>query len=124
MSGFAELCAATNFSFLRAASHPEEMIHGAKELGFAGIGVADRNSLAGVVRAHEAAKEHKVPLLVGARLVFCDGSPDAFVYPKDRAAYARLTRLLTAGNRRAPKGECELHKIGRASCRERVYHPV
>jgi error-prone DNA polymerase len=109
MSGFAELCAATNFSFLRAASHPEEMILSAKALGFAGIGVADRNSLAGVVRAHEAAKEHKVPLLVGARLVFCDGSADAFVYPKDRAAYARLTRLLTVGNRRADKGECELH---------------
>ncbi|MET0545870.1 MAG: PHP domain-containing protein, partial [Caulobacterales bacterium] len=109
MTDFAELCAATNFSFLRAASHPEEMILGAKQLGFAGIGVGDRNSLAGVVRAHEAAKEHKVPLLVGARLVFCDGTPDIFVYPKDRPAYARLTRLLTVGNRRAPKGECELY---------------
>ncbi len=108
MSAFAELCVTTNFSFLRSGSHPEEMAEQAKALGLAGIGVADRNTLAGVVRAHVAAKEHGLRLIVGARLVFMDGAPEVFAYPKDRAAYARLTRLLTIGNLRAPKGECWL----------------
>ncbi|MBL8542818.1 MAG: error-prone DNA polymerase [Hyphomonadaceae bacterium] len=105
---FAELCVTTNFSFLRGASHPEELAFQAKALGLAGLGVADRNSLAGVVRAHAAAKEAEVRLAVGARLVLRDGTPDIFVYPQNRPAYARLTRLLTIGNRRAPKGECWL----------------
>jgi error-prone DNA polymerase len=108
MKGFAELAVTTNFSFLRGAAHPEELVLQAKALGLAGIGVADRNTLAGVVRAHAAAKQHDVRLAVGARLVFRDGTPDILVYPKDRAAYGRLTRLLTIGNRRAPKGECWL----------------
>ena len=108
MSGFIELGATTNFSFLRAASHPEEFVERAKELGHAGIGITDRNSLAGMVRAHAKAKEAGVRLAVGVRLVFRDGTPDILVYPKDRAAYGRLTRLLTIGNRRAPKGECWL----------------
>ncbi|KAF0184436.1 MAG: error-prone DNA polymerase [Caulobacteraceae bacterium] len=108
MSGFAELAITTNFSFLRGASHPEELVLQAKALGLAGIGVADRNTLAGIVRAHAAAKQHGVRLAVGARLVFRDATPDILVYPKDRAAYGRLTRLLTIGNRRAPKGECWL----------------
>jgi error-prone DNA polymerase len=108
MSDFAELCVTTNFSFLRGASHPEELAAHAKALGLAGLGVADRNSLAGIVRAHAAAKEAGVRLAVGARLVFRDGTPDIFVYPTDRTAYGRLTRLLTIGNRRAPKGECWL----------------
>ena len=69
MTAFAELVAATNFSFLRGASHPHEMVEQAAELGLAAIGIADRNSLAGVVRAHEAAKERNIRLLVGARLV-------------------------------------------------------
>jgi error-prone DNA polymerase len=111
MSGFAELAVTTNFSFLRAASHPEELVLRAKELGLTAIGVADRNSLAGMVRVHAAAKEHDVRLAVGVRLVFQDGTPDILAYPKDRAAYARLTRLLTIGNRRAPKGECWLNLV-------------
>jgi len=105
---FAELAVTTNFSFLRSGSHPEELVTQAKALGLSGIGVADRNSLAGVVRAHAAAKEAELRLAVGARLVFRDGTPDILAYPRDRAAYARLTRLLTLGNRRAPKGECHL----------------
>jgi error-prone DNA polymerase len=105
---FAELCVTTNFSFLRAGSHPEEMVEQAKAIGLAGIGVADRNTLAGVVRAHVMAKEKGLRLIVGARLVFRDGAPDVIVYPKDRAAYANLTRLLSIGNLRAPKGECYL----------------
>jgi error-prone DNA polymerase len=105
---FAELCVTTNFSFLRAGSHPEEMVAQAKALGLAGIGIADRNTLAGVVRAHVKAREDGLRLIVGARLVFRDGAPDLIIYPKDRNAYANLTRLLTIGNRRAPKGECHL----------------
>jgi len=111
---FAELCVTTNFSFLRSGSHPEEMVEQAAAIGLAGIGVADRNTLAGVVRAHMKAKAVKeetgvdLRVIVGARLVFRDGTPDLIVYPKDRAAYANLTRLLTVGNRRAPKGQCWL----------------
>ena len=110
---FAELAAMTNFSFLRGASHPEEMVARAAELGLAGIGIADRNTLAGVVRAHTFARENAEAMagarvVPGARLAFIDGSPDALVYPKDRAAYGRLCRILTEGNLRAPKGECWL----------------
>ncbi len=110
---FAELAATTNFSFLRGASHPEEMVQRAAELGLAGIGIADRNTLAGIVRAHTFARENAEAMagarvVPGARLAFVDGAPDALVYPKDRAAYGRLCRILTEGNRRAPKGECWL----------------
>ncbi len=105
MTAFAELVAATNFSFLRGASHAQEMVRQAAELGLAAIGIADRNTLAGVVRAHTAAKEHSIRLLVGARLITTDGF-EAVCYPTDRAAYGRLCRLLTLGNRRAPKGQC------------------
>ena len=114
MSGFAELCVTTNFSFLRSGSHPEEMVEQAVALGLAGIGVADRNTLAGVVRAHVKAKSLReegkgdIRTIAGSRLVFRDGAPDLIVYPKHRAGYANLTRLLTAGNRRAPKGQCWL----------------
>jgi error-prone DNA polymerase len=107
MSGFAELVAATNFSFLRGASHPPEIVQQAAALGLAAIGIADRNTLAGVVRAHVAAKELGIRLVVGARLVTTDGF-EAVCHPTDRSAYGRLCRLLTAGNRRAPKGECHL----------------
>jgi error-prone DNA polymerase len=105
MTAFAELVAATNFSFLRGASHAHEMVGQAAELGLAAIGIADRNTLAGVVRAHQAAREHGTRLLVGARLVTAEGF-EAACYPTDRAAYGRLCRLLTLGNRRAPKGQC------------------
>ena len=107
-AAFAELAVTTNFSFLRAASHPEELVQAAKDMGHAGIGIADRNSLAGMVRSHAIAKELGLRLAVGVRLVFRDGTPDILVYPQDRLAYSRLTRLLTIGNRRAPKGECWL----------------
>ena len=107
---FAEFAVTSNFSFLRGASHPEEMVAAAAALGYAGIGIADRNSLAGVVRAHVHAREHTSPMRVvtGARLVFNDLTPDILAYPRDRAAYGRLARLLTLGNRRAIKGDCEL----------------
>ena len=104
---YAELAVATNFSFLRGASHAEELVERAGELGLAAIGIADRNTLAGVVRAHTMAKEKNLRLLVGARLVATDGF-ETICYPMDRLAYGRLCRLLTRGNRRARKGECHL----------------
>src|SRR3546814_17781654 len=96
---------ASNFSFLRAGSHPEELVMAAAALGLPAIAIADRNSLAGVVRAHLAAKEVKIQLLVGARLVSADG-PELLCFPTDRAAYGRLCPLLTMGKRRAEKGNC------------------
>ncbi|MDB5596701.1 MAG: dnaE [Hyphomicrobiales bacterium] len=113
MSAYAEFAVTSNFTFLRGASHPEEMVAQAMELGLTGIGIADRNSLAGVVRAHVYARENEalakgLRVVTGARLVFCDGTPDILAYPRDRAAYGRLSRLLTRGNLRAEKGDCRL----------------
>ena len=105
VEGYAELAVVTNFSFLRGGSHPDEMVAQAHVLGLAGIGIADRNTLAGVVRAHVAAKELGLPLLVGSRLVTTCGF-EMIVYPKTRTAYGQLCKFLTRGNRRAPKGEC------------------
>ena len=139
---FAELVAATNFSFLRGASHPSDMVLTALLLGHGGIGIADRNSVAGVVRAYAALKELReklrdppagedaallaqldcraasdsFKLVVGARLVFADGTPDIVAYPQNRNGWGRLSRLLTTGNRRAKKGECHLYS--RRSCAE------
>ena len=111
--GFAEFGVTTNFSFLRGASHPEELVAQAIVLGLTGIGIADRNSLAGVVRAHlflrnNTADAKGLRVVPGVRLVFCDGTPDILAYPQDRAAYGRLCRLLTTGNIRAVKGGCLL----------------
>jgi error-prone DNA polymerase len=108
---YVELAVASNFSFLHGASHPEELIAQAAQLGLAGLGLADRNSVAGVVRAHLTKREHKFALSYhpGARLVFADGTPDILAYPKNRAGWGKLCRLLTLGNRRAEKGDCILH---------------
>ena len=139
MSGFAELVAATNYSFLRGASHPSDMVGDAHALGLTAIGIADRNTVAGVVRAYaalkqapekarasllEAKKEAGEPLLlseqeeracrtdlrlvVGARLVFSDGTPDIVAYPATRRGWGQLTKLLSRGNLRAIKGDCIL----------------
>ncbi|MFG1423632.1 error-prone DNA polymerase [Roseixanthobacter liquoris] len=105
---YVELAATSNFSFLHGASHPEDHVRQAHALGHRGIGIADRNTLAGVVRAHSMAKALDFPLAIGARLVFCDGTPDILAYPVDRPAYGRLCRLLTTGNMRAEKGDCRL----------------
>ena len=91
---YAELHAKTNFSFLEGASHPDELVGRAAELGLAALAVADRNSLAGVVRAHAAAKQAGVKLLVGAE-VFPRDAPRVVLLATDRAAYGRLSRLLT-----------------------------
>ncbi|HEX7873747.1 MAG TPA: error-prone DNA polymerase [Sphingobium sp.] len=117
---FAELGAATNYSFLRGASHPVDMVGQAAALGHAGIGIADRNTVAGVVRAWSALKElsakaeHEynhgidLKLVSGARLVFMDGTPDIIAYPATRQGWGHLCRMLTEGNRAAKKGECLL----------------
>ncbi len=144
-TGYAELCVTTNFTFLTGASHPEELVTRAADLGLSAIAITDRNSLAGVVRAWSALKElrreaegavqirsqqqtdassrqqvgtsnpivkpdtiHLPRLIVGCRLVLRDSPVDWIVLPRDRAAYERLTRLLTLGKRRAEKGSCHL----------------
>ncbi len=126
-AAYAELDAQTNFSFLEGGSHPREMVFEAKRLGLCALGVADRNSLAGVVRAHAEAKTLGFRLLIGCRLTFLDGA-ELIVYPRNRAAYGRLCRLLSIGKSgiegskeeeaqppeaqspedRIPKGECRL----------------
>ncbi len=114
MTAYAELAVTTNFSFLRGASYPGEMALQAATYGYAAIGIADRNTLAGVVRIYHEHKQlrekigYAPKLLVGARLVFVDGTPDILAYPTDRAAYGHLCQLLSAGKLRAPKGECIL----------------
>ena len=110
MSTYAELAVTTNFSFLRGASHGEELVTRAKALGLAGLGIADRNSVAGVVRAHQKAKDAGLKFAPGAQLVFADGTPDILAYPQDRDAWGKLTRLLTFGKRRADKGQCLLNR--------------
>jgi error-prone DNA polymerase len=138
---WAELAAATNFSFLRGASEASDIVGDAHRLGYSAIGIADRNTVAGVVRAfvalrdapdkaREALRELKkslgqpedltadedatvsainLRLIVGARLVFADGTPDIIAYPRTRKGWGNLTRLLTKGNLRAEKGGCILH---------------
>lgn len=109
---YAEIGIATNFSFLYGGSHPQEYVHQASELRLPVIGIADRNTLAGVVRAYtelgNPEVRYKPRLLIGSRLVFIDGTLDILVYPSDRNAYGRLCRLLTRGKRAAEKGECHL----------------
>tara|TARA_R110000751_G_scaffold307730_1_gene430835 strand:- start:180 stop:3560 length:3381 start_codon:yes stop_codon:yes gene_type:complete len=144
-AGYAELCVTTNFTFLTGASHPEELVLRAAELGLGAIAITDRNTLAGVVRAYSALKTlheetsqtlpvrslHQVDpssreeigqpqdlhnagtpylpkLIVGSRLVLRDCPVDWLALPTDRAAYHRLSRLLTLGKRRAEKAECHL----------------
>jgi error-prone DNA polymerase len=111
VSDYVEFAVTSNFSFLRGASHPEELMVQADHLGFGGLGLADRNSVAGVVRAHLVKRENDFKLRYhpGSRLVFADGTPDILAYPRDRSAWGRLCRLLTIGNRRAKKGDCTLY---------------
>jgi error-prone DNA polymerase len=118
---YAELVCASHYSFLRGASSPVELIAGALQLDYFGLGLCDRNSVAGVVRALSALEEFaRAPdedlaqraknfrLLAGARVTFCDGAPDVAIYPVNRAGWGRLCRLLTLGKRRAKKGDCLL----------------
>ncbi|MFH0296739.1 error-prone DNA polymerase [Bradyrhizobium sp. 31Argb] len=114
---YAEIGISSNFSFLRGGSDPRAYVHQASILRIPVIGLADHNTLAGVVRAYKELENSKVThppkLLIGSRIVFMDGTPDILVYPRDRAAYGRLCQLLTRGKRgddikRIEKGECHL----------------
>src|SRR5437762_14351143 len=104
---YAELHCKTSFSFLEGASQPEEMVLQAAELGYEALAITDRESLAGVVRAYDAAKQTSMKLLIGAEIHPSD-APPVVLWAPVRAAYVRLARLLTVGRRRAKKGECRL----------------
>ncbi len=102
-----ELHCKTNFSFLEGASHADELVETAAQLGYSGLAVTDRNSLAGIVRAFTATKDHPLQLIIGAELHPIDGPP-LVVWAPSRQAYADLCRLITLGRRRREKAACEL----------------
>ena len=104
---YAELHCLTNFSFLRGASHPEELAARAAKLGYSALAVTDECSLAGVVRAHVAAKEQGLKLIVGAEFRLADG-PKLVLLATDREAYGNLSQLITTARRRSRKGSYRL----------------
>jgi error-prone DNA polymerase len=106
---YTELQTTSNFSFLRGASHPEELVEQAALNGYSAIAITDRNSFAGIVRGHVAAKEKGIRFIPACRLDLLDG-PSLLAYPTNQEAYCRLSALLTVGNLRAEKGECHLYK--------------
>ncbi|WP_084240776.1 error-prone DNA polymerase [Pedobacter africanus] len=106
---YTELQVTTNFSFLRGGSHPEELVKQAAALGHKEIAITDRNTLAGIVRAHVAARGKNIRVIPACHLELLDGPP-LLAYPTDRAAYSRLSTLLSEGNLRAEKGQCHLYK--------------
>jgi error-prone DNA polymerase len=109
----------TNFSFLEGASHPGELMMQAKSLGLAAVGVADRNTLAGMVRALMGGEDVDLPLVVGSRLGFTDGT-ELIVFPRDRAAYGRLCRLLSLGKSEVvpqPGADPDVERIEKAETR-------
>ena len=106
---YTELQITTNFSFLRGASHPEEMVEQSAACGYHAVAVTDRNTFAGIVRAHVAAKKSGIRFIPACRLDLMDG-PSLLAYPTDKLAYAELSALLTAGNLRVEKGQCHLFK--------------
>jgi error-prone DNA polymerase len=106
---YTELQVTSNFSFLRGGSHPEELVMQAAAYGQTRIAITDRNSVAGVVRAHIAAKQSGIQIIPACRLDLLDG-PSLLAYPTDQDAWGRLCALLTLGNLRAEKGDCHLYK--------------
>ncbi|MBB5394793.1 error-prone DNA polymerase [Mucilaginibacter sp. AK015] len=106
---YAELQTTSNFSFLRGGAHPHELVAQAVALGYSAIAITDRNSMAGIVRAHMEAKQLKLKFIPACRLDLTDGT-SLLAYPTDHQAYARLSALLTLGNLRTEKGQCELRK--------------
>lgn len=109
MEYYSELQVTSNFSFLRGASHPDELVDTAALLGYRKIAITDRNTLAGIVRAHAAAKDKDIQIIPACRIDLLDG-PSLLAYPTDKEAYGRLSALLTKGNIRAEKGKCHLYK--------------
>ena len=116
---YTELQVTTNFSFLRGASHPDELVEQAAALGYSQVGITDRNSFAGLVRAHVAAKEKGIRIIPGCRLDLADG-PSLLAYPVNKEAYSMLSELLTTGNLRAEKGKCLLYKADVYKCTEGI----
>ena len=108
LPAYAEFAVQSNFSFLRGASRPEELAVTAKLLGYSALGLADRNTVAGVVRAWQQAKVENLAYHPGARLVFSDGTPDILAYPQTRKGWGHLCRMLTQANFRGEKGEPDL----------------
>jgi error-prone DNA polymerase len=106
---YTELQVTTNFSFLRGGSHPDDLVDQAVLLGYKQIAITDHNTLAGIVRAHVAAKKAAIRLIIGCRLELLDGPP-LLAYATNKDAYARLSGLLSKGNLRAEKGQCHLYK--------------
>lgn len=106
---YVELQVTSNFSFRRGGSHPEELVDQAADLGYDAIGITDRNTFAGIVRAYQVAKDRGIRLIPGVRLDLLDG-PSLLAYPTDKEAYARLSALLTLGNLRAEKEKCYISK--------------
>ena len=104
---YAELHCVSNFSFLRGASHPDELVHQAQALGYVALAITDECSLAGVVRAHVEAKDCQLPLIIGSEFRLDDGLRFVLL-ATDRASYGRLTALITRGRRNAPKGRYRL----------------
>jgi error-prone DNA polymerase len=106
---YTELQVTTNFTFLRGASHPEEMVEQAATYGYTAIAITDRNTFAGIVRGHVAAKKHGIRIIPACRLDLMDG-PGLLAFPTDTKAYAQISALLTLGNLRTEKGQCQLYK--------------
>src|SRR5215813_15033432 len=104
---YAELHCLSNFSFLRGASHPEELVQRAQALGYAALAITDECSLAGAVRAHLAAKESRLPLLIGSEMTLDNGTKIVLLVT-DRASYGNLAQLITRGRRSAAKGSYAL----------------
>ncbi len=109
MTRYTELQVTTNFTFLRGASHPEEMVEQAAACGYKSIAITDHNTFAGIVRAHVAAKKSGIRIIPACRLDLQDGPP-LLAFPTDVQAYARISALLTTGNLRTEKGSCHLYK--------------
>ncbi|GGH02630.1 error-prone DNA polymerase [Pedobacter zeae] len=105
--GYSELQVTSNYSFLRGASHPHELVEQAAAFGYEKIAITDRNTLAGIVRAHAAARQKNISIIPACRLDLLDG-PSLLAYPTDKEAYGRLSALLTLGNMRTEKGSCHL----------------
>ncbi|MFO1386808.1 MAG: PHP domain-containing protein, partial [Chitinivorax sp.] len=106
---YAELHCLSNFSFLRGASHAEELVERAHALGYRALAITDDCSLAGIVRAHTAAKQHGLKLIVGSEFTLDDGLRLILLAP-GRDAYADLAELITTGRRQAAKGSYQLNR--------------
>src|SRR5512140_3186550 len=102
MHPYAELHCLSNFTFLRGASHAEELVERAHELGYAALAITDECSLAGIVRAHVAAKKYGLKLIVGSEIRFADG-PSVVLLATDRTGYGNLSELISQGRRNAIK---------------------